>query len=558
MARCYRLTMMALILLMVWGCGKSSSMEGQVVDGKGAPVAKVKMIAKQGQPIKGYEQFEATPGGDGKFTLKGLFPNSVYDIEVYPLAGVWASPKRFAEESPPEGLTKILKHPIVIEHVVTKDSFATLQGHVVDGKGQPIPNLKLLATPVRLMWVRDNTGQEVKPAKGYEKLETVTDGTGKFAIKGLFPSSAYEIIPYVENQTTSVRLEVESGPEGHTKMLPEPVKIRFTRAKDGVISDNVTGLEWYVGPGQNISWDKDQPKSWTESLTAAGGGWRMPTIPELKAIYQPGADRNNIDPIFQIQNTNGAVWSGQLRDASSAWFFSFSSGREHWCSLGDGMHSPRAFAVRSRRSVEGGNAHGEPPTAEKRTSEPRPSATPQQVIPPSQPPAGEAKPEMASPVPQPSQSTAVGPTSTTPQQIVPPSLPAPPARDPLTRFQVGQQWAIDWQSQFKYRGVMQIRQQLAANQYLARITVSFFNNKNKEITVSMDGRLTIQGKDVVINCSNASKSWWDTDDFHLEWQHDTMTGYNIDKKGRRGTAVFRFLGSSSAAAPAPPGESRGQ
>jgi hypothetical protein len=125
-----------------------------------------------------------------------------------------------------------------------------------------------------------------------------------------------------------------------------------------------------------------------------------------------------------------------------------------------------------------------------------------------------------------------------PEKPPQPPLPAP---DPLNRFQVGRQWAIDWQSLFKYRGVMQIRQQLGANRYLTRITVSFLSNKNKEITVSMDGLLTIRGKDVVINCSNASESWWDTDDFYLEWNNDTMTGFNIDKKGRRGTAVFRFI-----------------
>ena len=87
---------------------------------------------------------------------------------------------------------------------------------------------------------------------------------------------------------------------------------------------------------------------------------------------------------------------------------------------------------------------------------------------------------------------------------------------------------------------MQIQQQLAANRYLSRITVSF-TNKNREITVSMDGLLTIQGKNVVIRCSNPSASWWDTDDFYLEWNNDTMTGYNIDIKGRRGVAVFRFV-----------------
>jgi len=140
-----------------------------------------------------------------------------------------------------------------------------------------------------------------------------------------------------------------------------------------------------------------------------------------------------------------------------------------------------------------------------------------------------------------------GPPTTPPVAIKAPEKPPQPllpAPDPLSRFQVGRQWAIDWQSLFKYRGVMLVQQQLGANRYLTRITVSF-TNKNKEITVSMDGLLTIRGKDVVINCSNASESWWDTDDFYLEWNNDIMTGYNIDKKGRRGNAVFRFIGESA-------------
>ena len=120
-----------------------------------------------------------------------------------------------------------------------------------------------------------------------------------------------------------------SGPEGFTKMLPEPVKIRFTKAKDGVISDSATGLEWDVGPDRDTSWN--QAKSWTESLTAAGGGWSMPTGPELKALYQPGTGPNNTDPIFQT--AGWWVWSGQLRNASSAWHSNFNFGQEKWYTL---------------------------------------------------------------------------------------------------------------------------------------------------------------------------------------------------------------------------------
>ena len=57
----------------------------------------------------------------------------------------------------------------------------------------------------------------------------------------------------------------------------------------------------------------------------------------------------------------------------------------------------------------------------------------------------------------------------------------------------------------------------------------------------MDGLVTVNGREVVINCRNPNVSWWDTDDFYLKWENGTMTGYNVDKKGRRGKAVFTLV-----------------
>jgi hypothetical protein len=127
-----------------------------------------------------------------------------------------------------------------------------------------------------------------------------------------------------------------------------PEKTRFTKAANGVISDSATGLEWYAFPDRDTNWY--QAKSWTENLTAAGGGWRMPTIAELKTLYQRGVGPHNMDPIFQTTGT--WVWSGELKDALSAWYFYFGDGpdylhdRERWSHLGT---AGRAFAVRSRR-----------------------------------------------------------------------------------------------------------------------------------------------------------------------------------------------------------------
>jgi hypothetical protein len=142
-------------------------------------------------------------------------------------------------------------------------------------------------------------------------------------------------------------------------------------------------------------------------------------------------------------------------------------------------------------------------------------------------------------VPQPD----VGKAGPVPPQKSPPSLKptGPPAQESLAPFQVGSTWAIDWRSKYHYRGILKIQKELAPNQYLSRITVTYRTKRNIRKTVSMDGLVTIHGKKVVINCRNPSVSWWDTDNFYLEWQHHRMIGHNVDTKGRRGKAVFTLV-----------------
>lgn len=117
----------------------------------------------------------------------------------------------------------------------------------------------------------------------------------------------------------------------------------------------------------------------------------------------------------------------------------------------------------------------------------------------------------------------------------------PSAREMHHPFQVGSSWEIDWQSKYRYRGILEIQEELAPNQYSARITVRYRTNRNIKKTVSMDGLMTVRGQEVIINCRNPSVSWWDTDDFYLKWQDNTLIGYNVDAKGRRGRAVFTLL-----------------
>jgi hypothetical protein len=119
---------------------------------------------------------------------------------------------------------------------------------------------------------------------------------------------------------------------------------RFTKAENGVITDSATGLQWYVNPSPGTTWH--QAKAWTENLTVAGGGWRLPTVAELKAIFQKDAGPVNLDPVFQAPAA--WAWSGQLNNAWSVWGYAFYNGLEGWHSMNYG-NGRMTLAVRSRR-----------------------------------------------------------------------------------------------------------------------------------------------------------------------------------------------------------------
>lgn len=116
-----KLFLLILISSLLLGCEKKSGIEGKVVDGKEQPIAGVKVVAMQVQPIKGYEQFETKTHPDGKFSFKGVYPASEYIIKVE-----GALKERIL--SGPEGQISLLTSPIVQRFVITKN------GVVIDSK----------------------------------------------------------------------------------------------------------------------------------------------------------------------------------------------------------------------------------------------------------------------------------------------------------------------------------------------------------------------------------------------------------------------------------------
>ena len=116
----------------------------------------------------------------------------------------------------------------------------------------------------------------------------------------------------------------------------------------GIIEFN--GLEWYVGPN-NVDWMAAM--TYCENLAEDGGGWRMPTLEELRGLYTGSQNKDShhsLPEAFMGKELDiWYAWSGETRDDSSAWSFSFSTGEEDWGAYGHFGGSIRAFAVRSPR-----------------------------------------------------------------------------------------------------------------------------------------------------------------------------------------------------------------
>lgn len=283
--RRYVFPLVVLLLLSITGCGggNQSSIEGKLVNWKGEPVAGVKIVATQVQPIKGYEQFEVVSGTDGSFRIKGLYPSSEYALK--PMSDKWTCETEVKAQSAPKGETAVLPESIVIDLAYYKDSGqlvkelskqSSVEGKLIDGQGHPVAGVKVIATYFGF-------GSSVK---GYEKAEATTQGDGSFRIDGLYPETSYQLEVLSDKFTTQIEGDkvAKSGQAGATAAIPEPVTIEFTVSGE-VITDTTTGLDWVIGPKEATAMEGEQ---WIGACAVDGGGWRMPTRDELQNIRSRG------------------------------------------------------------------------------------------------------------------------------------------------------------------------------------------------------------------------------------------------------------------------------
>lgn len=189
---------------------------------------------------------------------------------------------------------------------------SSLKGKVVDGKNSPLAGVKVVA-------------MQLQPVKGYEQFETTTGSDGGFQFGKLFPNSAYELMIHAEGTIRKVSIKTESAPGGETKILPEPVVIRFKFSKDGTtVVDTKEGRMWTSNAniaGSGMLWGK--AVAWVKNLEVGGHrDWRLPNKVELEQFAKSGGREKQVEYFTRLGFTNvqaGWYWTANEGDYNGAW-----------------------------------------------------------------------------------------------------------------------------------------------------------------------------------------------------------------------------------------------
>lgn len=103
---------------------------------------------------------------------------------------------------------------------------------------------------------------------------------------------------------------------------------KLTRAADGTVADQTTGLIWQssVSP-ESMTWEAAQ--EYCQNLRQAGqSDWRLPTIRELRSVSDDRMAQPSLNPEFFSGAGSVACWSSttQSNRPERAWFVDFTSG----------------------------------------------------------------------------------------------------------------------------------------------------------------------------------------------------------------------------------------
>jgi hypothetical protein len=115
----------------------------------------------------------------------------------------------------------------------------------------------------------------------------------------------------------------------------------------GIWEDSTTGLIWSVKDnGSDMSWD--QANNYCENSTLQGQtDWRLPTIDELKTLYDRSLSKKQYKAKGPIELGAASMWSGTKNNSGDAWNFNFFNGGTSMSPTRGGCGtSARALCVR--------------------------------------------------------------------------------------------------------------------------------------------------------------------------------------------------------------------
>lgn len=122
----------------------------------------------------------------------------------------------------------------------------------------------------------------------------------------------------------------------------------FKVSSEGVIKDLRTGLEWAPVPMMALNYD--HAAAYAKSLELSGGGWRLPTVDELKDLYESGQSGCGLDWAFG--NRYPKAWASDPISSSRRWIVEFLRGEavnEAWEPQFDSCDDCRVLSVRSSK-----------------------------------------------------------------------------------------------------------------------------------------------------------------------------------------------------------------
>jgi len=209
---------------------------------------------------------------------------------------------------------------------------ASVEGKIVDGKGQPVSGCTVMF-------------KQVTPTQGYEQFETKTGPDGIFRLTGAAPSSDYVISILSDKWKTNVTSTIKTLEKGKNLVLSTPIKIRFNQMKDGSVVDTKTGLQWLIHPVSEIT--ASNVMATVQGLKDGGFmDWRLPTREELAAFQMEKAAGKAPAGEAGMINKTCCAWVIDTATSEVDWKFYVEDENELWSSSKESPDS-RIVVVRN-------------------------------------------------------------------------------------------------------------------------------------------------------------------------------------------------------------------